>query len=80
VGTGVSHSVRELVTIAFEHAGLEWEEFVRIDAKLARPAEVEHLLADPRKAERRLDWKPTVAFEELVRMMVDHDIRRLRGQ
>jgi GDPmannose 4,6-dehydratase len=79
IGTGTSHSVRDVVTIAFGHAGLSWEEFVRIDPDLVRPAEVEHLLADPGKAEQDLGWKPTVSFEDLVRMMVDHDIRRLRG-
>jgi GDPmannose 4,6-dehydratase len=77
VGTGVMHSVRDLVEIAFDHAGLDWQEFVKVDPSLVRPAEVEHLLADASKAERALGWKPTVSFEELVRMMVDADIAKL---
>jgi GDPmannose 4,6-dehydratase len=79
VGTGVMHSVRDLVETAFGHAGLDWQDFVKVDPSLVRPAEVEHLLADTRKAERVLGWKPTVSFEELVRMMVDADIAKLEA-
>ena len=78
VGTGQSHSVRDLVQIAFDHAGLDWEEFVRTDAALVRPAEVDHLLADPSKVRRVLDWEPTVSFQDLVRMMVDADLERIQ--
>jgi GDPmannose 4,6-dehydratase len=80
VGTGIAHSVRELVQIAFEHAGLEWQEHVRIDPKLVRPAEVDHLLADPRKASDVLGWQPNVSFAAMIRMMVDHDLARLEGR
>jgi GDPmannose 4,6-dehydratase len=79
VGTGVMHSVRDLVETAFGHAGLDWQDFVKVDPSLVRPAEVEHLLADTRKADRVLGWKPTVSFEELVRMMVDADIAKLEA-
>ncbi len=80
VGTGVKHSVRELVQIAFGHADLDWEKYTKIDQSLVRPAEVEHLLADPSRAAERLDWTPTVSFSQLVRMMVDADIERLGRQ
>ncbi len=77
VGTGVMHSVRDLVEVAFDHAGLDWQDFVKVDPALVRPAEVEHLLADNSKAKRALGWIPTVSFEELVRMMVDADLAKL---
>jgi len=80
VGTGVTHSVRELCEIAFGHVGLDWREHVKVDPGRLRPAEVDHLRADPSKARELLDWKPTVAFEDLVTMMVDADLRRLRGE
>lgn len=75
VGTGRSHSVRQLVEIAFEHAGLYWKDYVRSDPELVRPAEVDHLVADASKARRILDWKPEVDFPKLVRMMVDADLQ-----
>ena len=78
VGTGKSHSVRALVEIAFAHAGLDWREHVRSDPALSRPAEVEHLRADASRAEARLGWRPRTPFEDLVRMMVDADLERLR--
>jgi GDPmannose 4,6-dehydratase len=77
VGTGVAHSVADLVRLAFDAASLPWQEFVRIDEALMRPAEVDHLLADPSKASRKLGWKPKLSFGELIAMMVDHDIYRL---
>jgi len=77
VGTGVMHSVRDLVRVAFDHVGLDWEEYVTLDPAQVRPAEVDHLQADARKAQGLLGWEPTVSFEELVRMMVDHDLARL---
>ncbi len=80
VGTGQTRSVRELVEVAFGHVGLEWQEFVKIDEAFFRPAEVEILQADPQKARDRLGWEPTVSFEELVRMMVDSDLQRLRAR
>jgi GDPmannose 4,6-dehydratase len=80
IGTGVMHSVRDLVRLAFSHVGLDWEEYVFEDPTLRRPAEVEHLLADASKAKRLLDWEPVVDFEELVKMMVDSDIALLSGK
>ncbi len=79
VGSGHTHSVRELVEIAFAHAGLDWKEYVREDPAFLRPAEVEILQADPRKATRSLGWQPNVSFEELIRLMVDSDLERLAG-
>ncbi len=61
IATGVSHSVRDLVEIAFRHAGLDWEKYVRIDASLLRPAEVDHLIGDATKGHNELGWKPTVS-------------------
>jgi GDPmannose 4,6-dehydratase len=77
VGTGVMHSVRDLVEIAFGHAGLDWRKHVTVDPALIRPAEVDMLQADASKARRVLGWTPTVSFEQLIRMMVDADLKRL---
>ena len=77
IATGVSHSVRELVEFAFARAGLDWQKYVRIDPALLRPAEVDHLLGDASKARAELGWMPTVAFKELVEMMVDADLQLL---
>jgi GDPmannose 4,6-dehydratase len=77
VGTGTTHSVRDLVETAFGHAGLDWRKYVVTDPAFIRPAEVDVLLADPRRAKTELGWEPTVDFEGLVRMMVDADLERL---
>ena len=77
IATGVSHSVRDLVEIAFTHAGLDWQEHVRIDPAFLRPAEVDHLIGNPTKAKFDLDWEPTVGFDRLIRIMVDADLKRL---
>jgi GDPmannose 4,6-dehydratase len=77
IGTGESHSVRDLVELAFSHAGLDWQRYVVRDPAFSRPAEVDVLLADPRRAAAELGWKPTVDFPSLVRMMVDADLARL---
>ena len=77
VSTGISHSVRDLVRIAFSHVGLDWQDHVETDQSLLRPAEVEHLIGDSTKAQRVLDWSPSIDFDHLVRMMVDADVRRL---
>src|SRR4030088_1057163 len=69
IATGVSHSVQELIEIAFSHAGLDWQKHVRIDAALIRPAEVEHLIGDSTKAHTQLGWQPSVDFSGLVKMM-----------
>jgi len=78
IGTGESHSVRNFVMAAFEHAGLDWREHVRNDPRYYRPSEVDYLCADATKARRVLGWKPRVSFQDLVRMMVDADIAELR--
>ena len=77
IATGKSHSVRDLVEIAFAHAGLDWQKYVRRDPTLLRPAEVERLIGDSSKAQRQLGWEPTVDFERLVKMMVDADMERV---
>ncbi|GIW53491.1 MAG: GDP-mannose 4,6-dehydratase [Gemmatimonadales bacterium] len=77
VGTGVMHSVRDVVEVAFSHVGLDWRDYVKIDPALIRPAEVDHLQADPSKARRVLGWEPRVSFEELIVMMVEADLKRL---
>ena len=79
IATGVSHSVDELVEVAFGHAGLDWQKYVRTDPALMRPAEVDHLIGDASKAKQALGWEPTVSFEQLVAMMVDADVARLSG-
>lgn len=79
IGTGTTHSVRELVQAAFGHVGLDWEKYVVVDPRFIRPAEVDLLQADPSKANAKLGWEPQVSFEELVAMMVEADLERLGG-
>jgi len=79
VAMGVSHSVQQLVEIAFGHAGLDWRAHVRQDPAFLRPAEVDLLVGDASKARRVLGWEPAVDFTGLVRMMVDADVERLRA-
>jgi GDPmannose 4,6-dehydratase len=74
VATGETHSVREFLEEAFRHVGLNWQDYVVVDPKYFRPAEVEFLLGDPTKARTVLGWKPRVGFKELVRIMVDADM------
>ena len=78
IATGTDHSVRDLCRLAFERVGLDYEKYVVVDEKLLRPAEVDHLLGDSTKARQELSWEPTVGFEELIHMMVDADVERLR--
>jgi GDPmannose 4,6-dehydratase len=78
IATGVSHSVRDLVEVAFAHAGLDWRKHVQVDPALIRPAEVEHLIGDSSKARAQLGWQPAVDFVALIRMMVDADLDRVR--
>jgi len=78
IGTGHTCSVRDLCQAAFACVGLDYREHVVQDPRFFRPAEVDLLVADPSKAARKLGWTPTVSFEELVRMMVDADLERLR--
>jgi GDPmannose 4,6-dehydratase len=77
IGTGQTHSVRELVEAAFGHVGLDWQKYVTTDPRYMRPAEVDLLQADPSKARKELGWKPQVGFQQLVAMMVDADLERL---
>ena len=79
IATGVTHTVEELVRIAFECVGLDWRRYVVQDPTLVRPAEVDLLIGDPSKAARELDWRPKVGFEELVRQMIEADMARLSG-
>ncbi len=75
IGTGKSHSVEEFVERAFSYAGLEWKEYVKIDPRYFRPKEVNNLIASIDKAKKELDWVPLINFEELVKIMVDADMR-----
>jgi GDPmannose 4,6-dehydratase len=83
IGTGEAHTVREFVDLAFSCADLDWREYVEVDPRYFRPAEVDYLCADPSKARARLKWEPTVTFPELVQIMVDADLKsveaRLKG-
>jgi GDPmannose 4,6-dehydratase len=74
IGTGETHTVREFLEIAFSEVGLDWRQFVVIDPKLVRPAEVDLLISDPRRAREELGWEPKITFRELVKMMVDADV------
>ncbi len=74
IATGETHSVREFAERAFAMVGLDWEQYVAFDPRYSRPTEVDVLLGDPSKAEAKLGWKPTVSFNELVRMMVENDL------
>lgn len=80
IATGVTHSVKQFLEIAFSHVGLDWEKHVEIDPALLRPAEEDPLSGDASKANKILGWKPTVTFEKLVRMMVDSDLSLLSKQ
>lgn len=75
VATNETHSVKEFCQIAFEHVGLDWEKYVEVSEKYFRPAEVDLLIGDPVHAKKQLNWEPKVSFEELVKMMVDADVK-----
>lgn len=77
IATGETHTVKEFVEIAFDRAGLDWKKYVEIDPKYVRPAEVDLLIGDHSKATKKLGWKPTTSFEELVHLMVDSDLELL---
>ena len=77
IATGETHSVEEFLTVAFEHAGMDWRKYVEMDEKYLRPAEVDLLIGDASKAERVLGWKPKTTFSDLVRLMVDADVEAL---
>ena len=80
IASGEEHSVRELVEIAFEHAGLEPDKHVVQDQRFMRPAEVDHLVGDASKARRELEWEPRTSFHELVELMVDADLERVANE
>ena len=81
IATGEAHSVRECCEVAFDEAGLgDFEQYVTIDPAFVRPAEVDHLIGTPAKAERDLGWKPETSFEELIRLMTRADIELLKGR
>jgi GDPmannose 4,6-dehydratase len=80
LATGETHSVRELVDTAFSHVDLDWKQFVKYDARYERPAEVDVLIGDASKAKKILGWEPKVRFHELVRIMVDADMKLLSRQ
>jgi GDPmannose 4,6-dehydratase len=77
VATGKTHSVKELVELAFSYADLDWQKYVKIDPRFIRPAEVDLLVGEPKKAKDALGWTPEVDFAGLIRMMVDADVQRL---
>ena len=79
ISTGVNHSVRDLVKIAFDYVNLNWENYVVIDPKFFRPAEIEFILGNSTKALKKLGWAPETSFEELIKMMVDADLERVEN-
>ena len=79
IATGEAHTVREVCEVAFARVGLDWKDHVHIDPLFVRPAEVDLLVGNNSKAKARLGWKPTVHFEELIKMMVDADLERLKA-
>ena len=79
IATGESHSVRECLDVAFGALDLDWHKYVEVDPRYFRPTEVDHLLGDASKARAKLGWKPTVTFNELITMMVQHDEQDVRG-
>ncbi len=80
LATGETHTVREFCEIAFQHVGLDYQQYVKVDERFVRPAEVDLLLGDPTKAKTVLGWEPKVSFQQLVEMMIDADLARLPSQ
>lgn len=79
LATNETHTVKEFVQEAFQHVGLDWEKYIKYDARYERPAEVDLLIGDPAKAKRQLGWEPKVRFKELVQIMVDADLAIFQG-
>ncbi len=77
IATGETNTVRRCVEVAFDQVGLDWEPYVKIDDAFKRPAEVDLLVGDPAKAKRVLGWEPSTNFEQLIRLMVDADLKLL---
>ena len=80
IATGEAHTVKEFAQLAFDHVGLDWKKYVKVDQNFYRPAEVSLLLGDYSKARKKFGWKPKVRFKELVKMMVDADMERLENK
>jgi len=80
IATGETHSIREMCEAAFGYAGLDWQDYVVVDPKFLRPADVDLLVGDATKARTKLGWEPTVTFEELIQMMVDADLEALKRE
>lgn len=80
ISTGKTQSVRDLVKVAFERVGLDWEKYVKVDRAFLRPAEVDLLVGDATKAKKELGWEPAVSFEQMIHMMVDSDLERLKSK
>jgi len=76
--SGETHSVEELVQIAFDYVGLDWKDYVKIDQHFVRPADVDLLIGNPAKAREKLGWEPKVSFEEMIRMMIDNDLKMVQ--
>jgi GDPmannose 4,6-dehydratase len=79
IATGEAHSVREFLEEAFSYVGLEWQEYIEIDPRYSRPAEVDKLVGDASKATKILGWEPQTRFRDLVRLMVDADLDMVRA-
>ena len=75
LGTGESHSVQEFIECAFNYVGLNWEDHIKLDPQYIRPSEVDHLLSDPEKARKDLKWSTRIKFTDLVKIMVDYDMK-----
>ena len=80
IGTGEQHSVKEFLEIAFNHVDLNYQDYVKIDKAFFRPAEVETLLADPSNAIKKLKWRPKINFENLVKEMVESDLKNVKDK
>ncbi len=80
IASGETHSVKELLEVAFSHVDLNWNDYVIIDKNFYRPAEIYELRGEPRKARKKLGWKPTISFRDIIRIMVDEDILGVRGK
>jgi GDPmannose 4,6-dehydratase len=79
IATGESHSVRDVLDVAFGELGLDWQKFVELDPRYLRPTEVDHLRGDWSKAREKLGWKPKMTFEQLIKTMVRADEEDVRG-
>ncbi|HQX53777.1 MAG TPA: GDP-mannose 4,6-dehydratase, partial [Planctomycetaceae bacterium] len=80
LATGESRTIRDLLQVAFDHVGLKWQDYVKIDQRFKRPADAHELLGNPAKAIAKLGWQPTVTFEQLIGLMVDEDLKAVNSQ